>query len=85
MSNNPYAPGLNIPDEMRENPVLTKLFVQLMSLVCMIIFADISWEAIRIATNKQTDLSMFLPIALGLLFVMMFVFFYIAKKMKPQS
>ncbi|MBS1570813.1 MAG: DUF1648 domain-containing protein [Bacteroidetes bacterium] len=85
MSKNPYAPGLNIPDEMRENPQLTELFLQSLCLLCLLMFVSIDWEITQVAVGKIPP-QLFMPIVLlVLMFIMMFVFFYIAKRIKKNK
>lgn len=85
LSQNPYAPGLNIPDKMRENKDLTALFVQVLNFFCMVLFANISYESFSVALEKQQDLSLFTPIWLGLMFVVMFAFIIYANKQKTND
>lgn len=59
----PDSPLLNMPKAVKENTPLAQFFVQMLSTLVMLLFADISYESVQIALGKQMGISF---IALGI-------------------
>ena len=75
MSENPNSPGLNIPEKLRDDKDLTKLFVQGMLFFVMILFFGISYSTLQISLGKEEVLGFFPLILIGTMFLYMFTFF----------
>lgn len=85
MSKNPYAPGLNIPDSMRRNKGLTEMFVLTMSFFSVLLFAGIDCSVILGSMGNNEDIGFFPLFILGLMFVVMFLFFWIAHQLDKKN
>ena len=75
MSENPNTPGLNIPENLRENKNLTRIFVQAMLFFVMVLFLGISFSTIEVSLGKEEVLGFFPLVVIGLMLVFMVVFF----------
>ncbi|MBS1549664.1 MAG: DUF1648 domain-containing protein [Bacteroidetes bacterium] len=75
MSENPYSPGLNIPEKLRKDKNLTKLFVQGMLFFVMVLFFGISYTIVQDAIGGIEGLEFFPLIIIAVMFLYMFAFF----------
>ncbi len=82
----PNFPLLNIPQNIKDNPVLTEFVVSVLLLIIMLIFADINYESISNALGKTGGLSSIMHYLLALLFAfvigLLVYFFRISKQEK---
>ncbi|WP_333852615.1 DUF1648 domain-containing protein [Epilithonimonas sp.] len=62
-------PLLNIPQNIKDNPILTEFVVSVLLLIIMLIFADINYESIQNALGKTKGLSSTMNYSLGLVFI----------------
>ncbi len=76
---NPYTPGLNIPETLRNNKELTNLFCQVICLIILILFLDIQYESVEVAQHRQKEISHLTLFLIGFMFIVMFGFFIYAK------
>lgn len=75
MSENPYSSGLNIPEKLRKDKNLTKLFVQGMLFFVMVLFFGISYTIVQDAIGGIEGLEFFPLIIIAVMFLYMFAFF----------
>ncbi|MCG2792355.1 MAG: DUF1648 domain-containing protein [Weeksellaceae bacterium] len=57
LSKNPNSPLLNIPTNLKENPKIGRLVVNILNFILMLMFADINYESIAIALGKSKESS----------------------------
>ncbi|MGC4129214.1 MAG: DUF1648 domain-containing protein [Bergeyella sp.] len=69
-----------IPTEMKRNRGLTNLFVKMILVYVMMLFADIATEAVLIAQGKYEALSGFSHVLIGLMMVSIVGFFIYARR-----
>jgi len=69
VSKKPNFPLLNIPQNIKDNPILTEFVVSVLLLIIMLIFADINYESIQNALGKTKGLSSTMNYLLGLAFI----------------
>jgi uncharacterized membrane protein len=69
VSKKPNFPLLNIPQNIKDNLILTELVVSVLLLIIMLIFADINYESIRNALGKTNGLSSMMHYLLGVVFI----------------
>ncbi|RRQ46761.1 DUF1648 domain-containing protein [Chryseobacterium sp. SC28] len=55
LSKNPSSPLLNIPTNLKENPKIGRLVVNILNFILMLMFADINYESIAIALGKSKE------------------------------
>ena len=74
------SPLLNVPEEMRQNRNLTNLFVKVILVYVMLLFADIATESILIAKGKYAALSGISTVLIWMMMASIVGFFIYAKK-----
>ncbi|WP_313099038.1 DUF1648 domain-containing protein [Epilithonimonas sp.] len=82
-SKKPNFPLLNIPQNIKQKPILTEFVVSILLLIIMLIFADINYESIQNALGKTNGLSSIMHYLLGLVFIFVFgllIYSYIISK-----
>lgn len=67
VSTKPNFPLLNIPQNIKDNPILTELVVSILMLIIIMMFADINYESIQNALGKTKGISSAIHYFLGLL------------------
>ena len=86
LSQNPNAPGLNIPENLKKDPAISEFVVSILSVLIMFLFANINYESIQVSLGKVEGLSHITNYILGvmLLFIisMMIYSWRLTKKSK---
>ncbi|GGG61581.1 DUF1648 domain-containing protein [Epilithonimonas arachidiradicis] len=89
VSKKPDFPLLNIPQNIKDNPILTEFVVSVLLLIIMLIFADINYESIQNALGKTNGLGSMMHYLLGLVFIFvvgLLIYSYkISKRQKLQG
>lgn len=82
LSKNPNAPGLNLSEKIKSNPLLTRLFISIISTCVLLIFATILYQEILVIKNNQEALSPLVFFLLGgmVIFVIVFNLYHHYKK-----
>lgn len=82
ISKNPDAPGLNLSQNIKSNPKLTRVFVTSISTWVLVIFSVILFEEIQVIKNSQKELSPIVFFLVGgmLLYVIIFNLYHHYKK-----
>lgn len=83
LSNKPQY--FNMPDEMKANTPLIKLFAHVMCFVLMILFANLTYETIEVALGNAVKLSSNMWLFLGLLFLVLIGFLAYSSYSTPQK
>ena len=86
LSQNPNAPGLNIPENLKKDPAISEFVVSILCVLTMFLFANINYESIQVSLGKVEGLSHITNYILGvmLLFIisMMIYSWRLTKKSK---
>ena len=86
LSQNPNAPVLNIPENLKKDPAISEFVVSILSVLIMFLFANINYESIQVSLGKVEGLSHITNYILGvmLLFIisMMIYSWRLTKKSK---
>lgn len=88
MSKKPNDPLLNIPKNIKENPILTEFVVSILLLIIMMIFGVISYESTLNALGKTKGLSSVTNYLLGLMvlgIILMLIYSYRLSKKAKQA
>ncbi len=88
VSKKPNDPLLNIPQNIKENPILTELVVSIMLLIVMAMFGVISYESTLNALGKTKGLSLITNYLLGLMFwgiIVMLIYSYRLSRKKKMN
>lgn len=71
---------LNMPEEMKQNRKITNLFVKIILIYVMLLFADLATETVLIARGKYDTLSSVPTVLIGLMMFSIVGFFIYAKR-----
>ena len=67
LSQNPNAPGLNIPENLKKDPAISEFVVSILSVLIMFLFANINYESIQVSLGKVEGLSHITNYILGVM------------------
>ena len=67
LSQNPNAPGLNIPENLKKDPAISEFVVSILCVLTMFLFANINYESIQVSLGKVEGLSHITNYILGLM------------------
>ena len=67
LSQNPNAPVLNIPENLKKDPAISEFVVSILCVLTMFLFANINYESIQVSLGKVEGLSHITNYILGLM------------------
>jgi len=85
LSQNPNAPGLNIPENLKKDPAISEFVVSILCVLTMFLFANINYESIQVSLGKVEGLSNITNYILGLMLLFIIAMMIYSLRLTKKS